>query len=125
MVGPIKFAPGLYCGSRPETPEDLAALKDFVLIDLERHPLPGHTDLWFPLRSIIPPLLFRVAAVINALNGRVRNKKYFLHCRTCRDRTPYVVAKYLIVSGKSRSEALEFIEQFKPHLWLAWHRWFI
>ncbi len=128
MIGPIKFAEGLFCGSRPETEEDFAKVREFVLIDLETRPIPGHTDLWFPLQSILPPLRFRVALITNTLSAMSANSgsPAFLHCRTCRDRTPFVVAKYLIVKlGKSRREAFQFIEQFKPHPWLAWWRLFI
>ncbi len=129
MIGPIQFAPGLYCGSRPETVADSEKLAGFVMIDLEQRPVYGMCDLWFPLQSVLPPLRFRVAAVLNAMGMLLESKcdrKIFLHCRTCRDRTPFVVAKYMIVKqGKSRRGAFQFIEQFKPHWWLAWWRLFI
>ena len=128
MIGPIQFAPGLYCGSRPQTAEDRAKLEGFVMIDLEQQPVNGMSDFWFPLQSIVPPLKFRVAAVLNALTvlATIGNRKAFLHCRTCRDRTPFVVAKYLtVVLGKSRREAFQFIEQFRPHWYLAFWRLFI
>ncbi len=139
MIGPIQFAPGLYCGSRPETVADREKLAGFVMIDLEQQPVYGMCDYWFPLQSILPPLRFRVAAVINALSelsqwdgqppgpgNEIRYHKAFLHCRTCRDRTPFVVAKYMIVKqGKSRREAFQFIEQFPSHWWLAWWRLFV
>ncbi len=128
MIGPIQFAPGLYCGSRPETVADRENLAGFVMIDLEERPVYGQCDLWFPLQSILPPLRFRVALITNTLSAMSANSgsPAFLHCRTCRDRTPFVVAKYLIVKqGKSRRGAFLFIEQFKPHWWLAWWRLFI
>ncbi len=134
MIGPIQFAPGLYCGSRPETVADREKLAGFVMIDLERQPVYGMCDYWFPLQSVLPPMKFRVAAIINELSilsdqsrfSSSRHPTVFLHCRTCRDRTPFVVAKYLIVKlGISRRGAFLFIEQFKPHWWLAWWRLFI
>ncbi len=131
MIGPIQFAPGLYCGSRPETVADREKLAGFVMIDLEQQPVYGMCDFWFPLQSVLPPMRFRVAAVMNVLGQRSDAaasgwKPVFLHCRTCRDRTPFVVAKYMIVKqGKSRREAFQFIEQFKPHWWLAFWRLFI
>ncbi len=126
MIGPIQFAPGLYCGSRPETVADREKLAGFVMIDLEQRPVYGMCDFWFPLQSVLPPMKFRVAMVLNNLNESYHSSPIFLHCRTCRDRTPFVVAKYLIVKlGISRREAFQFIEQFKPHWWLAWWRLFI
>jgi hypothetical protein len=128
MIGPIQFAPGLYCGSRPETVADREKLKGFVMIDLETRPVYGMCDYWFPLQSVLPPMRFRVAAVINALSmlSVTDERPKFLHCRTFRDRGPYIVAKYLIVkTGASRDYALCFIDQFKPHWWLAWWRLFI
>ncbi len=129
MIGPIQFAPGLYCGSRPETVADREKLAGFVMIDLEQQPVYGMCDLWFPLQSVLPPLRFRIAAVMNAMGMLLESKcdrKVFLHCRTCRDRTPFVVAKYMIVKlGMSRIGTMAFISQFKPHWWLAWWRLFI
>lgn len=92
-------------------------------IDLEenRAEQPPHTAiyLWLPTKDHTPPTTAQLQLGIASLTECVRrNLKVYVHCKNGHGRAPTLVAAYLISTGKTPAEALEFIKSKRESIHL-------
>lgn len=88
-------------------------------IDLEelRAEEPPHTEiyLWLATKNYTPPTLEQLHLGVAALSSLTERKlKTYVHCQNGHGRAPTLVAAYLISTGKTVEEAVNFIKSKRP-----------
>ncbi len=114
----------LYVGSRPD-PDDwhiLAALRVTVNISLQAESQDRFTGaapevhLWLPTPDWFGPGVEAIQITAEFIDQMVRsNRKVYLHCNMGIGRAPTAAVGYLIATGMTLDEALDWLRTRRPH----------
>lgn len=75
--------------------------------------------LWLPVSDKTAPSQSQLRLGVTVMRKlKKMNEKMYVHCRNGHGRAPTLVAAYLVCSGMSAEEALQFIEKRRPAIHL-------
>lgn len=75
---------------------------------------------WLPVEDHKAPSKSTIELGVSILENLVaKKKKVYVHCKNGHGRAPTLVAAYLIKSGKTAKEAVDFIRQKRPVIHLS------